>query len=227
MKILDWKWVSLALLACGLLLVGCSESSSESTGPGGSGGEAGAGGVGGTAGSGGTAGPTVTFSGIAWSFEFPGTPYGRIAGATISVLEMPELETTSNEDGEFSIGGLPVGSQATLVLEHENHPLTYGKTHAVPDRDLDDVTFQIPTNGLFFLIETGLEIETDPAKCQIVSTFTRVGRTIGDDGHTVSPVPSYRSHRRSTPRKAPSTSTTKSNPTVADPIPRSMAAFSF
>jgi len=103
-----------------------------------------------------TSGQTVTFSGIAWSFELPGTPYGRISGATVSVLEMPGMETTTNTDGEFTIEGLPVGSQVTLVLEHEDHPLTYTKTHTVPDTDLDDLTFQIPTNSVFALIELGL-----------------------------------------------------------------------
>ena len=62
---------------------------------------------------------------------------------------MPGMETTTNMDGEFTIEGLPVGSQATLVLEHEDHPLTYTKTHTVPDTDLDDLTFQIPTNSVF------------------------------------------------------------------------------
>ena len=135
-----------------------------------------------------TSGQTVTFSGIAWSFELPGTPYGRISGATVSVLEMPGMETTTNMDGEFTIGGLPVGSQATLVLEHEDHPLTYTKTHTVPDTDLDDLTFQIPTNSVFALIELGLvgagvTDGIDPNTCQMVSTFTRFGKTIGDAGH--------------------------------------------
>lgn len=170
MKTLGWKRIYPALLAGALSLVGCGESSSTTAGGGGQGGM------------GGMGGPTVTFSGIAWSFELPGTPYGRIDGARISILEMPELETTSDEDGAFSIVGVPVGAQATLVLEHENHPLTYTKTHTVPVSDLDDLTFQIPTNGLFQLIEAGLMVDTDPAKCQMVSTFTRVGKTIGDPG---------------------------------------------
>ena len=144
--------------------------------------------MGGQGGSGGDAAQTVSFSGIAWSFQLPGLPYGRISGATGSSLEMPELETTTNVDGEFTIEGLPVGSQATLVLEHPDHPLTYTKTHTVPDTDLDDLTFQIPTNTVFALIEAGLVdggviVGIDPGKCQMVSTFTRFGKTIGSPGH--------------------------------------------
>ncbi|MBW1907033.1 MAG: carboxypeptidase regulatory-like domain-containing protein [Deltaproteobacteria bacterium] len=165
MKSLGLKWISLALLGGAMTFAGCGDSSPSGTG-----------------------GQTVSFSGIAWSFQLPGNPYGRISGAKVSILEMPDLETTTNMDGEFTIEGLPVGSQATLVLEHENHPLTYTKTHTVPDTDLDNLTFQIPTNLLFGLIADGLVdggiVEgIDPTKCQIVSTFTRFGKTIGSPGH--------------------------------------------
>jgi hypothetical protein len=171
MKTLGLKWISVALFAGAILFAGCGSSSSNGTG-----------------GTGGSPAATVSFSGIAWAFELPGAPYGRISGAKVSILEMPELETTTNAEGEFTIEGLHVGSQATLVLEHESHPLTYTKTHTVPDTDLDDVTFQIPTNFLFGLIESGLVdggvIDgIDPNKCQVVSTFTRFGKTIGDSGH--------------------------------------------
>lgn len=187
MKIFGLNLMSLVVLAGALSFAGCGESSTN--GSGGSGGEGGSGGNAGGGGAGGApGGATVSFSGIAWAFELPGLPYGRISGAQISILEMPELETTSNEEGEFTIEGLPVGSQATLVLEHENHPRTYTKTHTVPDSDLDDLTFQIPTNLLFGLIEDGLVDAgvidgLDPSKCQMVSTFTRYGKTIGDAGH--------------------------------------------
>jgi len=128
-------------------------------------------------------GATVSVGGIAWGFTLPGQGgYDRIANATVSVLEAPELTTTSSADGEFTIGGIPVGSEATFVLEHPNYPLTYTKTFTVPDADIDDLTFQVPNNGLYSVIELQLGITSDPEKCQMVSTFTRVGRTIGDAG---------------------------------------------
>lgn len=180
MKAHGMKWISLSMLACAVSFAGCGDSSNG----GGTGGSAGIGGAGGTGGSG---GETVRFSGVAWAFNLPGTPYGKIAGATVSILEMPELSTTTNAEGEFTIEDLPVGSQATPVLEHPDYPLTYTKTHIVPETDLDDLTFQIPSNALFGLIESGLVgadiIDgVDPAKCQMVSTFTRYGKTIGDPG---------------------------------------------
>jgi len=125
---------------------------------------------------------TASIGGVAWGFTLPGSPYDRIAGATISVLEMPELSTTSNDQGEFTIEDIPVGSDATFVLEHPDYPLTYTGTQTVPAGGIDDLTFQIPNNGLYTLIELGLEIQSDPTRCQMVSTFTRFGKTIGDDG---------------------------------------------
>jgi len=127
---------------------------------------------------------TTTVSGIAWGFTLPDDVggYDRIADATISVLEMPELTTMSDADGGFRLDGVPVGSEATFVLEHPDYPLTYTKTHIIPEGGIDDLTFQIPNNGLYAGIELGLGITSDPERCQMVSTFTRVGKTIGDPG---------------------------------------------
>lgn len=177
--------VGLTLLV-GACVAGCGDDSNG--GSGGSGGFAGTGGAGGTGGTGGAGGTggiatqTVSVGGVAWGFTLPGSPYDRIAGATISVLEMPELATTSNNQGEFVIDGLAVGSEATFVLEHPDYPLTYTGTQIIPEDGIDDLTFQIPNNGLYSLIELGLEIESDPSRCQMVSTFTRFGKTIGDPG---------------------------------------------
>jgi hypothetical protein len=164
-----------------LSVAGCGDSSAG--GSGGAGGNAGAGGEGGTGGTGGAPAPTVAVSGVAWGFNLPGMPYDLISNATISVLEMPELTTMSDDEGAFTIEGVPTGSQATFVLEHGNYPLTYTKTHTIPDADIDNLTFQVPSNGLYSVIEIQLGITSDPEKCQMVSTFTRVGRTIGDPGH--------------------------------------------
>lgn len=135
------------------------------------------------AGCGGDGTATASAGGIAWGFTLPGQGgYRLIADATISVLEMPELRTRSNAEGEFTIEGIPVGSQATFVLEHRNYPLAYTKTHTIRDT-IDNLTFQVPNNGLYSVIEIQLGITSDPDKCQMVSTFTRFGRTIGDPGH--------------------------------------------
>ncbi len=154
-------WCALALAAVSSS-TGCTESTSTTTSP----------------------SPTVSVSGIAWGFTLPGQGgYDLIADATISVLEMPELVATTDPEGAFIIEGIPVGAEATFVMQHERYPLTYTKTHTIPDRDIDDLTFQVPNNGLYSVIEIQLGIVSDPEKCQMVSTFTRVGRTIGNAGH--------------------------------------------
>ena len=166
-------------LGVGFGLGGCGSSTESGTG-----GLGGGAGMGGEGGSGGLPTATVSMGGIAWGFTLPGQGgYDRIAGAKVSVLEMPELSTTTNDRGEFTIEGLPSGSDATFVLEHESYPLAYTKTHTVPDTDLGDLTFQVPNDDLYAAIELLLGIRTDPGKCQMVSTFTRDGRTIGDPGH--------------------------------------------
>lgn len=183
------KWLGsivMMMLLGALAAAGCSDSDdSGSAGEGGHGGVGGVGGVGGAGGQGGVEpAPTVSMGGIAWGFTLPGQGgYDLIKGATISVLEAPDLHTMTNDQGEFTIEGVPVGSQATFVLEHDRYPLTYSKTHTVPSADVDNLTFQVPNNGLYSVIEIQLGITSDPEKCQMVSTFTRYGRTIGDPGH--------------------------------------------
>ena len=86
------------------------------------------------AGMGGSPAATVSIGGIAWGFTLPGQGgYDRIVGASVSILEMPELTTTTDDQGEFTIDGVPVGSQATFVMEHEGYPLAYtGRRTACP-----------------------------------------------------------------------------------------------
>jgi hypothetical protein len=61
-------------------------------------------------------------SGDAFAFTLPGTPYGRIDGATISILEQPELVTQTDAMGHFVLPAVPAGSEATFVLEADGFP---------------------------------------------------------------------------------------------------------
>ena len=107
------------MLMSAVVLAGCGDSSSSSE--------------------------TVSMGGIAWGFTLPGQGgYDLIVGAKVSILEQPELSTTTNEAGEFTIENIPVGSEATFVMEHDRYPLTYTKTHTAPDSDVTDLTFQVP-----------------------------------------------------------------------------------
>ena len=102
---------TVGLAICALALGACGSDG----GTGGSGGTAGAGG---TAGSGGTAGTggngTSTVSGVVYNRDEAEAP---VAGATVSVFDT-ELSTTTNQNGEFTLEGVPNGD-AFLVTEAE------------------------------------------------------------------------------------------------------------
>ncbi|MCA9651429.1 MAG: hypothetical protein H6712_20000 [Myxococcales bacterium] len=128
-------------------------------------------------------GAAVVVSGDAFAFTLPGEDYGRIDGATISVLEQPSVSVTTDAEGHFELPELPPGSEATFVLQREGFPVAHTKTFTLPEAGpLGQVTFQVPDDELFALLAGVLMIEVDPGACQIVSTVTRVGKSIYDEG---------------------------------------------
>lgn len=141
-----------------------------------------------TSGAGSTAADTTGASGIevsgdAFAFTLPGTPYGHIAGATISIVEHPELSATSDETGHFVFASVPPGVEATFELVADGFPRARTKTFTIPETGpLERVTFQIPDDGLVDTLAAVLSVELDPAACQLVSTITRVGKSIYDAG---------------------------------------------
>ncbi len=124
---------------------------------------------------------TVEVSGHAFNF---GPTGGRLVGATVTVLEMPEQSTTTVEDGYFVFPELPAGAQATFALEYEGYPTTYTKTFTLPaaGETIERVTFQVPNAGMYDLLAVAAQIDPDPATCQIASTVTRVGKSLYDEG---------------------------------------------
>jgi hypothetical protein len=119
--------------------------------------------------------------GDAFAFTL-GVPYGRIEG-TISILEQPDLVITSDAEGHFVFDAVPPGSLATFVLAADGFPPARTKTFTIPETGpLERVTFQIPDDELVDALAAVLEIEVDPQACQIVSTVTRVGKSIYDEG---------------------------------------------
>lgn len=128
-------------------------------------------------------GAVVEVSGDAFAFTLPGEPYGLIDGAAITVLEQPAVSVETDAEGHFVIPALPPGSEATFVLEREGFPLARTKTFTLPELgSLERVTFQVPDDTLFELLAGLLMLDVDPATCQIVSTVTRVGKSIYDAG---------------------------------------------
>ena len=108
-------------------------------------------------------GAAVVVSGDAFAFTLPGEDYGRIDGATISVLEQPSVSVTTDAEGHFELPELPPGSEATFVLQREGFPVAHTKTFTLPEAGpLGQVTFQVPDDELFALLAGVLMIEVDP-----------------------------------------------------------------
>ncbi len=117
------------------------------------------------------------------AFPFENAPNGHIAGATVSILEFPEMTMVTAADGKFKFDGLPVGADITLVMDHPDyHPIQTG-THTLPHEGLERITFQAVTHALYGALAGIVGITPDEEKyCQMVTTVTRVGKSIYDVG---------------------------------------------
>ncbi|MBX3272988.1 MAG: hypothetical protein KF729_22185 [Sandaracinaceae bacterium] len=131
----------------------------------------------------GCADETVEVTGLAFAFALPGMEYGRITGGALSVLEDPTVTGTTEADGTFRLVGLRPGTEATFVLRADGYPASSTRTFTLPARGaLERVTFQIPSDGIYGALADLLMHEPDPTRCQLVTTITRVGRSLFDEG---------------------------------------------
>jgi len=122
----------------------------------------------------------TTLSGDA--IPFIEVPNGRIEGAEIWILERPEMRVTTGIDGHFEFTDLPVGREVTLVMDHPDYyPIQTG-TIVVGPEGAERVTFQAVTYAIFDAFANFLEVVPDETKCQMVTTVTRVGKSIYDFG---------------------------------------------
>ena len=124
--------------------------------------------------------PTYRVSGNA--FDFTGSPEVRIAGATVTLVEDPTRTTVTAADGSFAFDGFAEGDEATFDLVYPNfHPIRTG-TLLIEQADVERLTFQVVPEAIYTVLANSLAITPDPAKCQIVTTVTRVGKSLYDPG---------------------------------------------
>lgn len=107
---------------------------------------------------------------------------GRIAGATISILEEPGRSVVTSTDGAFLFEDLAEGSEVTLVLDHPDYRPIQTGTHRLGPQGAERVTFQAVVPAIYDALALLLNVTPDPTKCQIVTTVTRVGRSLYDPG---------------------------------------------
>lgn len=140
----------------------------------------------------------VSVSGDAIPFNV--SPDARIEGALITVLEHPEMQMTTGPDGHFHFDGLEAGSEVTLLLEHPDyHPIQTGTIELGP-YGAERITFQAVDYLTYYGLGLMLWLIPDDRNCcQMVTTVTRVGKSLydagahGEEGATVTldpPLPS-------------------------------------
>jgi hypothetical protein len=121
----------------------------------------------------------IAVSGDAFAFG----PGGMVGDANVSVLELPELTTTTDAMGHWAFADLPAGALATFVFEKAGYPKVYTKTFTLPDSGMvERVTFQVPDNATYDALALIVGLDPDPATCQLASTVTRVGKSLYDAG---------------------------------------------
>lgn len=119
----------------------------------------------------------VSASGHAFFF---GPPGGRVPDAEVTILEIPGLSTTTAEDGYWSFDDLPSGAAVSFVMSHPDHTPIQTGTITLPDHDIEQVSFQAPSNTIFEYMSDLVGVTPDPSLCQVASTVTRMGHSLYD-----------------------------------------------
>jgi len=123
----------------------------------------------------------VTIDGDAFLFNGGTGLDGRVPGATVTLVEHPDRHVTTAADGHFQFTGFAEGDEATFELAYANHAIQTG-TLTVGSAPIERVTFQVVHEAIYANIADMLGITPEPSKCQIVTTVTRVGKSLYDEG---------------------------------------------
>jgi len=123
---------------------------------------------------------TVILTGDA--IPFSDGPDGRIEGAAVSILELPERSLVTKEDGTFSFNELKPGTEITLRMQAPGFAKIQTGTITIPATGATRVTFQAVTDLEYVGLALFTKVEPDPARCQMVTTVTRLGKSIYDVG---------------------------------------------
>lgn len=116
------------------------------------------------------------------AFLFNGGTDGRVVGATVTVVEDPARQVTTDGTGHFQFDGFAAGDEVTLALAFPDHHAIQTGTLTVGDAALERVTFQVVHDAIYDLLADMLAITPDDSRCQVVTTVTRVGKSLYDEG---------------------------------------------
>ena len=113
---------------------------------------------------------------LAFLTEVPGP---RIAGASVSILEHPEMTVVAGDDAHFRFDGLHEGEDVTLVVEHEDIKTTQTATITLGPGGIQPWSVQVLTNALFGILSTLVPLPVEEeTHCVIASTAARFGGSL-------------------------------------------------
>ena len=134
----------------------------------------------------------VTVSGDVLNFF--GSP-NRIVGAGVTVLESPCRKVVSDSKGFFSLSGLKVGSELTLLLAHKDFPPQQTGTLTIPAGGAKRFSFQAVSHFTYKALAAIAGVKPVDTNCQIATTVTAYGKSVytsgahGEEGATVTITP--------------------------------------
>jgi len=110
---------------------------------------------------------TVTLTGHVYAFNTP-TP---VAGARISVAELPEIVTTTDAQGVYVLT-VPDGKQVTPFVTADTFHTMHLQTFTMAGKNLQHVNFQTPDNGIYDMLAQIVGVDPKSPVCHIVSTVS-------------------------------------------------------
>ncbi|MGL4858216.1 MAG: hypothetical protein ACRC5A_00460 [Enterobacteriaceae bacterium] len=115
----------------------------------------------------------VHLRGVAYQFHKGGKV--RLEGATIKVVEYPDIKTTVGKNGYYDLV-VPAYAQVSPYITMKGYHTLYLQTFTTYDQDIDNVHFEVPSNlqyDMFALLIKALTGKTlGSTGCAIVTTVS-------------------------------------------------------
>jgi hypothetical protein len=103
----------------------------------------------------------------------------RIAGATVSILEHPEMRVTTGDDAHFRFEGLLEGTDVTLLVEHPDIKTTQTATITLGPQGIHPFSVQVVPTTIFNALSALVPMPVEEDKyCVIASTVARMGGSL-------------------------------------------------
>ncbi|MFO0547227.1 MAG: carboxypeptidase-like regulatory domain-containing protein [Polyangiaceae bacterium] len=103
----------------------------------------------------------------------------RVSGATVTVLEHPDLTVVTGDDAHFRFDDLEEGTDFTLVVEHPDYKTTQTATVKLTENGVYPFSVQVVPVTLFTALSTLVPLPIDEDQyCIVASTVARMGGSL-------------------------------------------------